>query len=249
MTDPRRRPTPAGAGRRPGGSRPRRWPPARGGAVEGLAWLGRPPEAKASLALSAPPAGRAVRHLRRLPVPDPDRRAGAPARAAATCWSRRPTAAGWTRSSSCTPSRPSRGPGSSAAPRRRSPRAGASGSSTGRRPAAGLARRGRGRPARRVGAGGRRQRRASSPRCPRARSAARPGRLGPFRTGWAVIALRTDAPIVPLAMAGTEELYLGRRMASRVLPVTTARALAGLAPDAPLPAAGLARGARRSRAA
>ena len=45
-----------------------------------------------------------------------------------------------------------------------------------------------------------------------------PGRIGPFRTGWAVIALRTDAPIVPLAMAGTEELYLGRRMASRVLP-------------------------------
>ena len=45
-----------------------------------------------------------------------------------------------------------------------------------------------------------------------------PGRVGPFRTGWAVIALRTDAPIVPLAMAGTEELYLGRRMASRVLP-------------------------------
>lgn len=64
------------------------------------------------------------------------------------------------------------------------------------------------------------------------------GRVGPFRTGWAVIALRTEAPIVPLAMAGTEELYLGRRMASRVLPVTTARALAGLDPDAPLPAPG-----------
>ncbi len=65
-----------------------------------------------------------------------------------------------------------------------------------------------------------------------------PGRLGPFRTGWAVIALRTDAPIVPLAMAGTEELYLGRRIASRVLPVTSVRVLAGLAPDAPLPAEG-----------
>ncbi len=72
-----------------------------------------------------------------------------------------------------------------------------------------------------------------------------PGRIGPFRTGWAVIALRTDAPIVPLAMAGTEELYLGRRMASRVLPGRPrSRALAGLAPDAPLPAAGHARGAR-----
>jgi hypothetical protein len=65
-----------------------------------------------------------------------------------------------------------------------------------------------------------------------------PGRLGPFRTGWAVIALRTDAPIVPLAMAGTEELYLGRRMASRVLPLTSVRGLAGLAPDSPLPAPG-----------
>jgi 1-acyl-sn-glycerol-3-phosphate acyltransferase len=62
------------------------------------------------------------------------------------------------------------------------------------------------------------------------------GRIGPFRTGWAVIALRTGAPVVPLAMAGTEELYLGRRMASRVLPATTARALAGLDPGDPLPA-------------
>ncbi len=65
-----------------------------------------------------------------------------------------------------------------------------------------------------------------------------PGRIGPFRVGWAVIALRTDAPIVPLAMAGTDELYLGRRMASRVLPATSVRALAGLDPDAPLPAPG-----------
>ncbi len=65
-----------------------------------------------------------------------------------------------------------------------------------------------------------------------------PGRLGPFRTGWAIIALRTDATIVPFAMAGTEVLYLGRRMASQVLPVTTARALAGLAPGAALPEVG-----------
>jgi 1-acyl-sn-glycerol-3-phosphate acyltransferase len=64
------------------------------------------------------------------------------------------------------------------------------------------------------------------------------GRIGPFRVGWAVIALRTDAPVVPLAIAGTEELYLGRRMASRVLPATTSRALAGLEPGAPLPAEG-----------
>ena len=47
---------------------------------------------------------------------------------------------------------------------------------------------------------------------------ARPARAVPDRLR-RVIALRTGAPIVPLAMAGTEELYLGRRMASRVLPV------------------------------
>lgn len=65
-----------------------------------------------------------------------------------------------------------------------------------------------------------------------------PGRLGALRTGWAIIALRTDAPIVPLAMAGTEELYLGRRMASQVLEPTTARILAGLPPDAAFPEPG-----------
>ena len=65
-----------------------------------------------------------------------------------------------------------------------------------------------------------------------------PGRLGPFRFGWAVIALRTDAPIVPFVMVGTEELYVGKRMASRILAATTVRALAGLASDDPLPAAG-----------
>jgi 1-acyl-sn-glycerol-3-phosphate acyltransferase len=64
------------------------------------------------------------------------------------------------------------------------------------------------------------------------------GRIGPFRVGWAVIALRTDAPIVPLAMAGTEELYLGRRMSSRILPITSARALAGLDPGGSLPVPG-----------
>ena len=52
-----------------------------------------------------------------------------------------------------------------------------------------------------------------------------PGQLGPFRPGAAVIALRTGATIVPLAMAGTEELYIGRRMASRVLAPTTVREL------------------------
>jgi 1-acyl-sn-glycerol-3-phosphate acyltransferase len=62
-----------------------------------------------------------------------------------------------------------------------------------------------------------------------------PGRIGPFRVGWALIAIRTGAPIVPLAMAGTEELYLGRRMASRVLPTTTIAELLGDAWDGVVP--------------
>ena len=65
-----------------------------------------------------------------------------------------------------------------------------------------------------------------------------PGRLGAMRSGWAIIALRTGAPILPLALAGTEELYLGRRMASQILPVTSVRALAGLVAGAQLPEPG-----------
>ena len=65
-----------------------------------------------------------------------------------------------------------------------------------------------------------------------------PGRLGPFRTGWALIALRARAPIVPFAMAGTEELHLGKRMASRILPPTSVAELLGPAWDGSLPAEG-----------
>src|SRR3954467_9645619 len=54
-----------------------------------------------------------------------------------------------------------------------------------------------------------------------------PGRIGPFRIGAALIAIRTGAPLGPPAIAGTEELYIGRGMASRVLPPTSARELAG----------------------
>jgi 1-acyl-sn-glycerol-3-phosphate acyltransferase len=64
------------------------------------------------------------------------------------------------------------------------------------------------------------------------------GRIGPFRVGWAVIALRTDAPIVPFAMAGTEELYVGRRLISRVLPPTSVVGLLGPAWDGQRPEPG-----------
>ena len=64
------------------------------------------------------------------------------------------------------------------------------------------------------------------------------GRIGPFRIGAALIALRTGAPIVPLAIAGTEELYVGRRMATEVLPPTSAGVLLGDEWDGILPAEG-----------
>jgi 1-acyl-sn-glycerol-3-phosphate acyltransferase len=53
------------------------------------------------------------------------------------------------------------------------------------------------------------------------------GRIGPFRSGAALIALRTGAPIVLLAMAGTEELYVGRRLSARILSPTDAAELLG----------------------
>jgi 1-acyl-sn-glycerol-3-phosphate acyltransferase len=59
-----------------------------------------------------------------------------------------------------------------------------------------------------------------------------------FRVGSALIALRTGALIVPLAMAGSEELYLGRRMATRILPTTSASELLGHTWPASLPEEG-----------
>jgi Acyltransferase len=79
-----------------------------------------------------------------------------------------------------------------------------------------------------------------------------PGRIGPFRNGWALIALRVPAPIVPLAIAGTEELYLGKRMASQVLPATSVADLLGASWDGFVPLEGsreeLALAARLSEA-
>jgi 1-acyl-sn-glycerol-3-phosphate acyltransferase len=54
-----------------------------------------------------------------------------------------------------------------------------------------------------------------------------PDRLGTFRTGAALVALRTGAPIVPIALAGAHELYLGKRLLSRILPQTSALELLG----------------------
>jgi len=54
-----------------------------------------------------------------------------------------------------------------------------------------------------------------------------PDRPTPFRLGAFVIALRTGAPIVPLAVAGTEVLYRGKRFATRILPPSTMADLVG----------------------
>jgi 1-acyl-sn-glycerol-3-phosphate acyltransferase len=54
-----------------------------------------------------------------------------------------------------------------------------------------------------------------------------PDRPTPFRLGAFVIALRTGAPIVPLAVAGTEVLYRGKRFATRILPPVTMPQLVG----------------------
>jgi 1-acyl-sn-glycerol-3-phosphate acyltransferase len=64
------------------------------------------------------------------------------------------------------------------------------------------------------------------------------GEPSPFRLGAALIALRTGAPIVPFVMVGTEELDLGRRMATRILEPVTARDLRGEADGWAPPEAG-----------
>lgn len=51
-----------------------------------------------------------------------------------------------------------------------------------------------------------------------------PSRL---RTGAALLALRTGAPIVPIALCGAEELYRGKRMTVRILEPTSATDLLG----------------------
>jgi 1-acyl-sn-glycerol-3-phosphate acyltransferase len=58
--------------------------------------------------------------------------------------------------------------------------------------------------------------------------------LGRFRRGIGLIALRTGALIEPVVLAGTEELYRGRRVTYRLLEPVTALQLAGLV-AAPVP--------------
>lgn len=65
-----------------------------------------------------------------------------------------------------------------------------------------------------------------------------PDRVNPAsRFGGGLLALRTDAPIVPFALAGSAELYRGKRIAARILPpVTLPDLLADEWPGEPPPA-------------
>lgn len=62
-----------------------------------------------------------------------------------------------------------------------------------------------------------------------------PGTARPFGSGLAYFALRTGAPIVPLILGGTEELYRGRRFRLDVLGSVTWQDLAGVPPGTPPP--------------
>lgn len=62
-----------------------------------------------------------------------------------------------------------------------------------------------------------------------------PGTARPLGLGLAYFALRTGAPVVPIVLGGTHELYRRRRFRMEILPATTAWELAGLPPDSALP--------------
>ena len=64
-----------------------------------------------------------------------------------------------------------------------------------------------------------------------------PGTARPLGSGLAYFAIRTGAPIVPIVLGGTHDLYRGRRFRVDILAPVTWRVLAGLAPDADRPVA------------
>ena len=62
------------------------------------------------------------------------------------------------------------------------------------------------------------------------RAADAAGTARPFGSGLAYFALRTGAPIVPLVLGGTDELFRGRRFRLEILEPVTWQSLAGVAP-------------------
>ena len=73
---------------------------------------------------------------------------------------------------------------------------------------------------------------------PEAGAPAPPGTARRVAAGLGYIAIRSEAPVVPIVIGGNDELFLGRRIVVRILPSVSARELAGVAPGAPLPGAG-----------
>jgi 1-acyl-sn-glycerol-3-phosphate acyltransferase len=65
-----------------------------------------------------------------------------------------------------------------------------------------------------------------------------PDRPGRVRGGIGVLALRAGVPIVPLAIAGSDQLYRGKRVRARFLSPTTVADLLGPAWDGRVPPAG-----------
>ena len=64
-----------------------------------------------------------------------------------------------------------------------------------------------------------------------------PGTARPLGSGLAYFAIRTDAPIVPIVLGGTHDLYRGRRFRMDILSPVTWQDLADLAPGTDQPAA------------
>ena len=72
-----------------------------------------------------------------------------------------------------------------------------------------------------------------------------PGTARPFGGGLGYAALRTGAPMVPIVLGGTHELFLGRRIVVRILRPVTATELLGLASPPPAGSHDERDGARR----
>jgi hypothetical protein len=64
-----------------------------------------------------------------------------------------------------------------------------------------------------------------------------PGTARPLGSGLAYFAIRTDAPIVPIVLGGTHDLYRGRWFRMDILPPVTWQELADLPPGTDRPAA------------
>jgi 1-acyl-sn-glycerol-3-phosphate acyltransferase len=61
------------------------------------------------------------------------------------------------------------------------------------------------------------------------------GTARPFGSGLAYFALRTGAPVVPMVLGGTDELYRGRHFRLEILEPVTWQSLAGVAPGSEPP--------------